>query len=700
MRSLARICRGLFICVWLFTTALSFAKSSSGTPVVALSPSSLNFGSVSVGQTSAVQFVTIKNSGSASLIFTSRFSITGAFAFAGQGNCAYKVVPGASCTISIKFSPTTAGVLTGTVTVHDNAGTSQVIALRGSGILKIASALSISPNTAALQTSQSEQFTAALNGIVDPAVTWSVDGVAGGNATWGTISSNGLYQAPASVPSSRVVTVTATTADGTSNSVPVTLSGVSGPISVSITPTSASLSGSETQQFTSAVSGTTNTSVTWLVNGHAGGNASSGTITSDGLYTAPGCGTAATATITAVSVYNTSVSASATVTIGAGSASNQLYVSPDGDDSNDGSACRPFATIQHAANVVNPGSTVIVENGTYSNAGANNVGSSLVNITRGGTASAPVTFMAQNPGGAVLDGRGNGTGMCPANCTAEAFTVGANYVNIKGFEIYGFSDDAISNYRGGQYLDISGNNIHDIGRYCTTTGIGRDGVYLYHNNVTFENNYLHDIGRYAPGVNGCSNPVYYQQNDHGVYISGGASNIVIRNNVFWRVEEGYSVQIWGSSGTFSNISILGNTFFYGDSCSSCAGRYGYSGIIIVDAPGGLSGLHIENNIFYEPYQNGVRFVQSSYPNSSLVKNITYLGTIANSVPSGVSSSANLDNTNPMVVSPGNAQYDSTAPDAQLQPSSPAIGNGASVSGLTLDITGAARPSPPAIGAYE
>jgi hypothetical protein len=47
-------------------------------------------------------------------------------------------------------------------------------------------------------------------GAADPGVTWSVDGVVGGNAVVGTISSGGLYIAPGAVPSGGSVTIRAT----------------------------------------------------------------------------------------------------------------------------------------------------------------------------------------------------------------------------------------------------------------------------------------------------------------------------------------------------------------------------------------------------------------------------------------------------------------------------------------------------------
>ena len=56
---------------------------------------------------------------------------------------------------------------------------------------------------------------------------------------------------------------------------------------VSVSPHSASKFPAEQQQFTASVSGTSNTQVTWQVNGATGGSPSVGTVDSTGLYTAP-----------------------------------------------------------------------------------------------------------------------------------------------------------------------------------------------------------------------------------------------------------------------------------------------------------------------------------------------------------------------------------------------------------------------------
>ena len=73
-----------------------------------------------------------------------------------------------------------------------------------------------------------------------------------------------------------------------------------------------------TVQFTATVSGTTNTAVTWQVNGVPGGNSTVGTISSDGLYTAPAVQpNPSTVTITAVSQADPTKSGSATASIAA-----------------------------------------------------------------------------------------------------------------------------------------------------------------------------------------------------------------------------------------------------------------------------------------------------------------------------------------------------------------------------------------------
>ncbi|MBV9624975.1 MAG: Ig-like domain-containing protein [Acidobacteria bacterium] len=68
--------------------------------------------------------------------------------------------------------------------------------------------VSITPTSASLQVNQAQQFSATVSNASNTAVNWLVSGIQGGNTTLGTISSTGLYTAPASVPNAPV-TVTA-----------------------------------------------------------------------------------------------------------------------------------------------------------------------------------------------------------------------------------------------------------------------------------------------------------------------------------------------------------------------------------------------------------------------------------------------------------------------------------------------------------
>ena len=69
--------------------------------------------------------------------------------------------------------------------------------------------VTVSPATANVQEAGTQQFTASVINTSNTSVNWQVNGIAGGNTSVGTISSTGLYTAPAVVPSPASVTITA-----------------------------------------------------------------------------------------------------------------------------------------------------------------------------------------------------------------------------------------------------------------------------------------------------------------------------------------------------------------------------------------------------------------------------------------------------------------------------------------------------------
>ncbi len=69
--------------------------------------------------------------------------------------------------------------------------------------------VSVSPASTDVVTNATQPFTATVTGSSNTTVNWSVGGMAGGNTTVGTISTAGLYTAPASIPNPATVTVAA-----------------------------------------------------------------------------------------------------------------------------------------------------------------------------------------------------------------------------------------------------------------------------------------------------------------------------------------------------------------------------------------------------------------------------------------------------------------------------------------------------------
>jgi len=166
--------------------------------------------------------------------------------------------------------------------------------------------VTISPAAATLAAGGTQQFTATVSGENNNSVTWSVDGINGGNSTVGTVNGSGLYTAPSTAGTH---TVTATSVADPSKSASAAVS----VILLTVSPQSASIALLGTQQFTASVQGTNDTGVSWSVNGVAGGNGTVGTISSAGLYTAPA--NAGTYTVTATSSALPSYSSNASVMV-------------------------------------------------------------------------------------------------------------------------------------------------------------------------------------------------------------------------------------------------------------------------------------------------------------------------------------------------------------------------------------------------
>ena len=259
-------------------------------------------------------------------------------------------------------------------------------------------------------------------------------------------------------------------------------------------------------------------------------------------------------------------------------------------------------------------------------------------------------------------------------------------MRIEGFEIYGMGNggsggaSGVELYAGGADSEVVGNNIHDIGRMCTDTGNGQDGIFVQRPRVLIEGNLIHDIGRFAPGENGCSpGTTGWRVLDHGIYADGdapGADQLTIRNNIFYSNVHGWSIHLY--PGSLSDVSIFNNTFAFGNPYRS------FSHIIFGAA---LTNLSVTNNLFYDTGITGkaIDSYNASHRNTVVSSNLTRgNGMLTIAIPSGVTLSSNMLLTDALFVSPGTFDF-------HLTGGSPALNTGLTIPSLTRDFAGVARP---------
>ncbi len=167
----------------------------------------------------------------------------------------------------------------------------------------------------------------------------TIPAVANPISGFGTITLNGLYTAPPSVPNPATFLIVATSCIKSNAFATFTVTIDSG-ISVQISPPTASMGPGENFQFTATVSGTGNTAVVWLVDNIPGGNVTDGFVcpssdpmspctigTAPGEYFSPAV-SPNSVTVTAQSGADPTHQASASVTIGTSSTPAFATTSP------------------------------------------------------------------------------------------------------------------------------------------------------------------------------------------------------------------------------------------------------------------------------------------------------------------------------------------------------------------------------------
>jgi hypothetical protein len=369
------------------------------------------------------------------------------------------------------------------------------------------------------------------------------------------------------------------------------------------------------------------------------------------------------------------------------------YVSPSGSDSNPGSSSAPFKTIQKAADIVNPGDTVIVRDGIYYDENNDDI---LVYFKRGGQVGNYITFKSEKKWGAVLEGIGADGTMAGYATTIQNYK---GYIIFDGFEIRNFEWSGYNINENNTNIIVRNNYVHDIGRVESTSIYGKDcldvgGKASY---ITFENNVIHSCGRLNPNTipsapeSSCNTPNCTSccyNHDHGIYIRG--DHVTVKNNIFFNMKSGWGIQIYGTGGMKEHIRIEGNTF-----ADTNSRREGH--IIIANE---VNNISVKNNIFYNPKTAGVRISGTNCSglkiyNISIENNLMNVDQVIFGLDCGYTIKNNLVKTDPLFVNHSIRDYN-------LQASSPAIDNGMALHHITNDFDGTLRPQGEGydIGAYE
>lgn len=392
---------------------------------------------------------------------------------------------------------------------------------------------------------------------------------------------------------------------------------------------------------------------------------------------------------------------------------NSYFVDPGGSDTTgDGSSGNPWQTIQHAADQIAAGDTVLINPGTY-NGG--------ITVETGGTAGLPITFQA-NGSGVVIEGSGGNN---------DAFFITeADYIIVEGLTIQhanraglriSLSDHVTirhstfgDNGRWGVFTDFSD---HTLIENCEMYGsVDEHGIYisnssdyptirgntLHHNHA----NGLHMNGDISQGGDGIisfglveGNIIYENGTGGGSGINmDGVTDTLVRNNLLYdNHASGISIyQIDGGSGSQNN-RIFNNTILM-----PADGRWA------INIPNtNDTGNHIYNNILFTEHSfRGVIVI----PEATLAGfESDYNVVLDRFSPDGDSTILDLAawqalgyDTHSLVSTPAQIFVDPAAKDFRLKAGSPALDAGTTLPDVPTDLAGNPRPGGAAfdVGAYE
>lgn len=346
-------------------------------------------------------------------------------------------------------------------------------------------------------------------------------------------------------------------------------------------------------------------------------------------------------------------------------ANYNYYVATTGSDANPGTVTSPFQTIDRAARIALPGTTIHVAPGVYPGG---------FKTSMSGTESQRVRYVSSVKRGARL--------VPPMSSdTKSGWDNRGSYVDIIGFEVDG---SAARNgvkwthgiYSGGSFTAIKENYVHHIAGHVRCSGAGGAGIGIdsYYHGIRSDviGNTVHDIGpagcRFVQGISistsgSAMNNIVYNIGGAGIQMWHDARNVIVTNNTI--------------TGSTIGILVGGGDFYH------------------TKGPNDHTSVH--NNIIYDNkhgiWEQGDTGINNTYRN-----NLVFQNTVADwQLRNG------LQHTGTIAQAPQFVQYDRNGDrDFRLRSSSPAIGAGTVEHASPNDAAGRLRSPASGIdlGAYQ
>jgi len=360
-------------------------------------------------------------------------------------------------------------------------------------------------------------------------------------------------------------------------------------------------------------------------------------------------------------------------------AGTTYYVSPGGNDSNEGSQSSPFRTIGKALQVMQPGDTTLVRGGTYSTASDRGITS-----VRSGTSSAYITIKAYPGETPVFEGN---------RTTTNLFNIKHSYIEINGLTAQRFNSKFV-HATAGSHARIINNTLKYFYTTNDTTLMGagtyqQDAIFASgHSDMLVDGLKAYYMGGYAtvkfdsPNSTIKNSLIQYWSQEAAIN-AVGTSNIMIDGVVFKNANEpSYinthvdAIQVWGGvngltvrnsraehsvNGNYYNAMLMAekssNIWFYNNVArySGPATSSAYVGPDIKTS----NNVYVFNNTVYGKKAYGIR----TYSNTGdrIVYNNVVIGSSLST--DATSKGNNFTSGDPQFVNPsaGNFNLQSTSP---------------------------------------